>query len=136
MLSIGMGIYRKLVELGITPNIYRRELRQNPSYPATVYDVVSDNAIGTVHDAGVHCFREARVQIDIYALTVAEAESIAEQYFDALDNYHGTLSDETSPETTWDVRIRDAGMNPDMNFQEQPTLRRAEGRSRDYYILY
>lgn len=135
-MSIKIALYRKLVALGITPRVYHQTLPQNAEYPATVYDIVSDNAIGQVHDAGVHSFRRARVQIDAYAETASGADSAAEQYFDALDNFHGNLSDGLSPETVYDVRITDAGSNPDMSFQSEPTLRTISGQSRDFYILY
>jgi hypothetical protein len=134
--SIKAGIYNKLLSLGITAHIYYRELPQNPSYPATVYDVISDVVIGNVYDSGVHCFRRARVQLDVYALTVAAAEAAMEAYFDALDNFSGSLGGGESPSPFQDVVIFDEGANPDLDYEAEPTLRQIEGRSRDFMILY
>src|SRR3972149_535745 len=135
-LSIKAGIYNKLLALNITPYIYGRELPQNPNYPATVYYVISDVVIDNVHDEGVHCFRRARVQIDVYARTVAEAETAMEDYFAALDNFSGSIGDDMSPSQFTDVCIWDEGANPDLDFESESTLRDIEGRSRDFMILY
>jgi len=136
MSSIKAGIYNKLLELSVTPHIYLRELPQPPEYPATVFDVISDVVIGNVYESGAHCFRRARVQIDVYALTVAEAEDAMESYFDALDAFSGALGSGSSPSEFSDVAIFDEGANPDPEFEAEPTLRQIEARSRDFMILY
>lgn len=132
MRSIKAGLNDFLNRLGITAYIYMRELPQNPSYPATVFDVIDQVPIGRSHDTGVLPFREARVQIDIYAETVEEAEDAAERYFEAIGNYDGSLG---VPEFSY-VSIRYESNNPDPTFEEEPTLREIEGRSTDYKILY
>lgn len=134
--SIKAGIYNKLLSLGITPYIYYREFQRTPKYPATIYDLISDVVIGNVYDAGVHCFRRARVQLNVYALTAPEAEFAMEAYFDALDNFSGALGGGESPSPFQDVVIFDEGANPDLDYEEEPTLRQIEGRSRDFMILY
>lgn len=136
MISIKAGIHHKLVELAVTPYVYHRELPQDPSYPATVYDVVSDVTIGHTHDNLIVGFRRARVQIDVFAETVDAAEDAMEQYFAALAGYAGALGIGESPDAFLDVSIFDAGANPDLDFEAEPTLRRLEGRSRDFIILY
>lgn len=135
-LSIKAGIYNKLVSLAITPYIYHRELPQNPRYPATVYNVVSDVAINHTHDNLVVGFRRARVQIDVYALSVEEAEVAMEAYFAALAGFQGSIGDGFSPSQFTDVSIFDEGANPDLDYEEEPTLRNLEARSRDFMILY
>ena len=130
--SIKKAIYLFLTDKAITPYLYYRELPQNPTYPATVYDVISDIAIDHTHDYGVVGFRRARVQLDVYAETVEPAEDAMEKYFASLAGFKGSLG---VPGFT-DVSIFDAGSNPDLDFEEEPTLRRIEGRSRDFMILY
>jgi len=130
--SIKWAIYKILKTAAITPHIYARELPQNPSYPATVYDIVSQPPVELTHDVGVVGFRQARIQIDVYALTVAAAESAMEAYYELLKSYSDVIGDDASPETTVDVDIWDEGQNPDMDFEEEPTLRHIEGRSRDF----
>lgn len=136
MNSIKAGIYNKFAELAITPYIYHRELPQNPQYPATVYDLISDVVIGHTHDNLVTSFRRARVQIDVYAETVGAAENAMEEYFVALAGFKGSIGNGLSPSQFTDVSIFDLGANPDLDFEEEPTLRMIEGRSRDFSILY
>lgn len=135
-MSFKIAIYRKLLALGLTPKVYYRELPQNPTYPATVYDFLPEAPVDLTHDVGVVGFRKARIQIDVYALTVAEVETAMEGYFNALKSFSGVLSDGLSPATTWDFDIWDEGGNPDMSFDEEPTLRHVEGRSRDFMIHF
>lgn len=130
--SLKMGINSFLVTNAITPYIYHRELPQNPSYPATVYDIIDQVPMGRSHSEGVLPFREARVQIDMYAQTVEEAENILELYFNAMGSYDGSLG---APGFS-DVSIRYESTNPDMSFESEPTLRQIEGRSMDFKILY
>ena len=124
MKSIRAGIYNKLVALAITPYVYHNELPQNPSYPATVYDVISDVTIGHTHDSGVVGFRRTRVQIDVFAESVSEAEEAMEAYFAALAGFKGSIGDGLSPEQFTDVSIFDEGANPDLDsaWQDDPTL--------------
>jgi hypothetical protein len=129
--SIKTGLNLFLKAAGITPNIYLRELPQNPLYPATVYDIVSDIVLGHTHDPNVVCQRQARVQIDVYAETVTAAEDAMEKYFEMLAGYSGELGAGFT-----DVAIFDEGANPDLDFESEPTLRNIEGRSRDFMILY
>jgi hypothetical protein len=134
-MSFKIAVYRKLVSLGLTPKIYYRELPQNPSYPATVYSLISQAPVDLTHDVGVTGFRQARFQIDAYALTVAQAETAIEAYFEALKSFSGVLSDGLSPETTYDCDIWDEGRNPDQSFNDS-TLRHIEGRSHDFMIHF
>lgn len=136
MSSIKAGIYNFLSAGAVTPNIYHRELPQNPDYPATVYDLISDVTIGHTHDALVTGFRRARVQIDVYAETVSDAENAMESYFALMAGFTGSIGDGLSPQQFTDVSIFDSGANPDLNFEDEPTLRMIEGRSRDFIILY
>lgn len=136
MNSIKAGIYKFLEAAAVTPYLYHRELPQNPSYPATVYDIISDITICHTHDPGVVGFRRARVQIDVFAETVAEAEEAMEAYFALLAGYIGSMGDGESPEQFTDVSVFDAGSNPDLDYEAEPTLRALEGRSRDFMILY
>jgi hypothetical protein len=129
--SIKAGIYAFLKAAAVTPYLYHRELPQNPAYPATVYDLISDINLVHTHDQATGP-RQARVQLDVHALTVAEAEDAMERYFALLAGYSGSLG--VSGFT--DVAIFDEGANPDLSFEEEPTLRRIEGRSRDFMILY
>jgi hypothetical protein len=129
--SIKTGINLFLQAAKVTPCVYLGELPQNPSYPATVFDVVSDVVINHTHDPNVVGFRRARVQIDVFALTMAEAEDVMERYFELLAGYMGELGAGFE-----NVSIFDAGQNPDLDFKNEPTLRNIEGRSRDFYILY
>ena len=136
MSSIKGAIYTKLVALAITPKVYHNELPQNPSYPATVYSLISQAPVDLTHDVGVTGFRQARIQIDVYALTVSQAETAMEAYFEAFKSFSGILGDGLSPETTYDCDIWDEGGNPDMSFEEETTLRHVEGRSHDFMIHY
>jgi len=134
--SIKIQIYRKLVALAITGKIYDGELPQNPTYPVTVYDLIDEVAVGRNHESNNAPFREARVQIDVYAETTKAADDLIEQYFDALNSFDGSLGDGASPETLVDVVIRYANTNPRMDFNDQATLRSVKGRSMDFMILY
>jgi len=136
MPSIKAGIKNKLVSMGFTPYVYHYDLPQNPRYPATVYWIVDDFAIGHTHDPLVVGFRKARVQIDVYALTIAEVENAMESYVAALAGYIGNLSDGQSPETVWDVSIFDEGENPPERFKDQAVLKEVRGRSHDFMLLY
>lgn len=136
MNSIKAVVYSILKTAAITPHIYHGELPQNPSYPATVYDVVGDITIGHTHDNLVVGFRRARVQIDVFAESVSEAEEAMEAYFALMAGFKGSIGDGLSPEQFTDVSIFDAGANPDLDYQAEPTLRALEGRSRDFMILY
>lgn len=129
-ISIKAALYGFLKDQAITPYLYHRELPQNPSYPATVYDLVSQPPVDLTEDVGVVGSRKARVQIDVYALTVSEAEDAMERYFELLGSYSGSLG---VPGYA-DCDIWDEGANPDMDFEEEPTLRHIEGRSRDFMI--
>lgn len=131
---IKANFYQLLRTAAITPHIYFGELPQNPSYPATVYDFVSQPPVDLTHDVGVVGFRKARVQIDVFAETVAEAEAAIEAYYELLKSYSGSVGDGLSPETVIEMDIWDEGQNPDMDFEEEPTLRHIEGRSRDFMI--
>lgn len=130
--SIKAGIATKLAAAAITARVYHRELPVDPEYPATVYDVISDIPISYCHDANVIGFRRARLQIDVIAESVDAAEDAMEQYVALLGNFSGTLG--LAPFT--DVSILDAGANPDMDFEAEPTLRGLEGRSRNFFVLY
>ncbi len=130
--SIKSAIFSFLEASGITPAVYHRELPQEPAYPVTVYDLIDDVPIGHTYDPGVDGFRRARVQIDVYAETVDEAEDIMERYVDLLSGYEGSLGVAGFS----DVSVFDLGSNPDLDFEEEPTLRAIEGRSRDFQILY
>jgi hypothetical protein len=134
-MSFKIAIYRKLVSLGLTPKVYHKKLPQNPTYPATVYEFVSEPPVDLTHDVGVVGFRKARIQIDVYALTTAQAEAAIEGYFEALKSFSGVLSDGNSPATTYDCDIWDEGGNPDQSFNDS-TLRHIEGRSHDFMIQY
>lgn len=136
MSSIKSAIYQKLKTLAITPNIYHRELPQNPAFPATVYDKISESPVDLTHDVGTVSFRKARFQIDVYALTASAAEAAIEAYFNALCSFSGDLSDGLSPATTYDCDIFDEGQNPDMSFKDEKTLKNVEGRSRDFMIHF
>lgn len=135
-MNIKSIIYQKLLALGLTAKVYDAELPQNPEYPVTVYDLIDENPIGRSHDSNVAPFREARIQIDVFAATTAEADSLIEQYFDALNCFDGTLGDGASPETTVEAVIRYANTNPFMDFRQQVTTRLIRGRSMDFMILY
>lgn len=136
MNSIKAGIYNYLSAQAVTPYVYHRELPQNPSYPATVYSVISDITIGHTHDTNVVGFRRARIQIDVFAQTVDAAEDAMEQYFSLMAGFKGSIGNGLSPAQFTDVSIFDGGANPDLDFEDQATLRRIEGRSRDFLILY
>jgi hypothetical protein len=135
MSSIKGALYIKLVALAITSKVYDEELPQNPTYPATVYDLVDENPIGRNHD-GAAPFREARVQIDVFALSGFEADTLIEQYFDALQSFDGILGDGQSPETQYDVSIRYENTNPKQIFTDESALKTVRGRSMDFMILY
>lgn len=135
-MSIKTALWRKLVALGITAKVWDAQLPQNPEYPATVYDLIDENPIGRSHDSNVAPFREARVQIDVYASTTKEADDLIEQYFDALNSFDGDLSDGQSPETLTNVVIRYENTNPIMDFRDQVTTRQIRGRSMDFKLLY
>jgi hypothetical protein len=128
--SIKNGLNIFLQAAKITPYVYLRELPENPSYPATVFEIISDIVISHTHDTNVVGFRQARVQVDVYALTVAEAEDAMEKYFEMLAGFSGSLG------AGYDVAIFDEGANPDPSFENEPTLNTVEARSRDFMILY
>ena len=136
MNSIKANLFQFLRGLAITPEVYLANLPQDPGYPVTVFDVISDVPIAHTYENRTLCFRRARVQLEVYALTVGEAESAMEGYVAAMGNYRGSIGDGLSPESIADVSVRDSGSNPDMDFQEEPSLRMIQGRSRDFTVLY
>lgn len=135
MSSIKGAIYTKLAALAITPRIYDEELPQNPTYPATVYDLIDEVGVGRNHD-GAAPMRDARVQIDVFALSGFQADGFIEQYFAALQSFDGTLGDGQSPEMQYSVSIRYEATNPNQSFKDEKTLRNVRGRSMDFMILY
>ena len=77
MSSVKPYIYNLLSSAAITPYIYHHELPQDPSYPATIYDVISQPPVDLTHDKGTVGFRKARIQIDVIAESVDAAEVVA-----------------------------------------------------------
>lgn len=136
MNSIKANLFQFQRGLAITPEVYLANLPQNPGYPVTMFEVISDVPIAHTYEDQTLCFRRARVQLEVYALTVGEAESAMEGYVAAIGNYRRSIGDGLSPESFADVSIRDAGSNPDMDFQEEASLRMIQGRSRDFRVLY
>ena len=136
MSTIKAAIYKKLVALGITKWVYESSLPRNPRYPATVYQLIDTAPTDLTHDEGVVGFKKTRLQIEVYAEDVAEAESAIGQYFEALKSFSEPLGDGLSPETSYDVDTWDEGQNPDMDFENEVTLAEVTGRSRDFMIHY
>jgi hypothetical protein len=135
MTNIKIAIYQKLTALAITPEIYDGDLPDDVSYPVTAYDLIDEVPTGRTHDA-VAPFREARIQIDVYAASVAAADVLIEQYFQALQSCDEQLADGESPETVFDASIRYESTNPRMRFISEPTLADVYGRSMDFIVLY
>ncbi len=130
-------VYRILKAAAITAGgIYQNELPKNPTYPVTVYHIISETPVELTHDIGTVGFRQARVQIEVYALSVKAAEEAMEAYFDLLKSYSGTIGDGKSPETFTQVDIWDEGRNPDLDFQDEIVLHGVTGRSRDFTVLF
>lgn len=136
MSTIKAAIFKKLVSLGITKWVYESTLPDNPRYPVTVYQFIDTAPAELTHDEGVVGFRKTRLQIEVYAEDVAQAESAIEAYYEALKSFSGTLGDGLSPETSYDVDTWDEGQNPDMDFENEVTLAEVTGRSRDFMIHY
>lgn len=136
MSSVKANIYKHLVSLAITPEVYDGELPQNPTYPVTIYDLIDENPVGRSHDSNIASFRDARVQIDVYAATAAAADELIERYFAALNSFNGLIGDGNSPEVFVDLTIRYESTNPRLDFGDQPTTRPIKGRSMDFKIFY
>lgn len=134
-MTLQIALYRKLVALGITPNVYEEELPQNPTYPATVYSMIDAVPVGRSHDTGVMPFRDERFQIDVFAETVPVAKAAIERYFSELGSFDGVISDGESPETLHDVTIRYEATNPNQSFRDEKALS-VVGRSMDFKIFY
>jgi hypothetical protein len=135
-LSIKAFIAKKLADLAITQFVYADDLPKDPRYPATVYSVIDSTPGDLTHDVGVVGFRKARVQLDVYALDFDEAEAAIEQYFETFKSFSDDLGDGQSPETFLNVDIWDEGQNPDMDFEDESTLKAVTGRSRDFMVHF
>ena len=135
-MSIKYAIFLKLSALAITTKIWDAHLPQNPTYPTTVYDLIDEVPIGRSHDSNTAPFREARVQIDVFAQSGSQADDLIEQYFTALNSFDGVIADSLSPQTSYDVSIRYESTNPIMDFPAEPTLNIIRGRSMDFMIFY
>lgn len=131
MASIKAGIFKFLYTAAITPKVYHRELPEDPEYPATIFHVISDISISHTHDSQTGP-RQARLQLEVIAEDVETAEDAMESYFSLLAGYTGSLG----VAGFTDVAIFDEGMNPDLDFEDEPLLRNYEGRSRDFLIVY
>ena len=77
-----------------------------------------------------------RVSDHVFAESIDEAETAIEAYFELLKSYSAVLGDGQSPESHINADIWDEGANQDMDFEEEPTLREIEGRSRDFTIQW
>lgn len=128
--SLKAGLYSFLAANAITPYIYLRELPQNPSYPATVYDVTRDDTID-IHQQGPG-LRASIVQIDVLAETVAAAEEAMEKYYLLLAGYKGSLG----VAGFTNVAIYDEGLNLDMGFENESTGGKIEIRGRSFRVTY
>lgn len=128
--SIKLGIYDFIKRLKITTYCYMRELPQNPSYPATVYNL-TDDYTSDIHQQGPG-LREAIVQIDVLAETVKAAEEAMESYYVALAGYRGSLGIAGFT----DVCIYDEGMNLDEAFENESLNNKVEIRGRAFRIIY
>ena len=113
----------------VSTRIYLGTLPQKPTYPALVYDLVSDVSLGHSHD-GLVGPRAARFQIDGYATNVAAVETLMETVYAALAGYRGEMGDFLVDGAF------DYGAGPDERFKDEATLRNVEGRSRDFRIHY
>lgn len=133
MANLKEGLNAFLTASAITALVYHQDLPQNPTYPATVFDVIDQIPVGRNHDNGVLPMREARVQIEVFAETLAAAESAAEQYFELLGNYDGSLgvAGLTNVSIRWDAD------NPDpLAPLDTVILRTLFARSMDFIVLY
>lgn len=130
--SLKKALYKFIKDLGVTTYVYPGELPQNPNYPVTIFDIIDEVPIGRTHDIGKLPMREARVQLDIYAESMSEAEDAAEKYFHILGHFEGTfgVAGFTKVSCRWDNN------NPDPSFKQEPTLSDIYGRSMDFIILY
>jgi hypothetical protein len=136
MTNIKANILNKLRSLAITAVVWEGDLPQNPTYPTTVFDLIDEVPVGRSHDSDVSPFRDARVQIDVYAETRAQADDLIELYYVALNSFDGLVGDGASPETSVDMVIRYESTNPNLNFQAESTTRVIKGRSMDFKIFY
>lgn len=137
MTSIVAAIHKKLTDLAITPEIYNEMAEQNPSYPLTVFDLVDETGIGRPYDSGVIPFREGRVQVDVYALSIKDAEDAIEDYVQNLGNWDGIITvTAVSPEVSFDVSIRFANRNPGSSYRDQAALKEVVKRSVDFMVVY
>ncbi len=134
--SIKATVYRILKAAAITPHIYQNGLPKNPLYPATVYHIISEPPVDLTHDVGTVGFRQSRIQLEVYATTVAAAEAAIEAYYALLKSYTGAIGNGESPETFVEVDVWDEGRNPDLDFQDEVTLKNVVGRSRDFTVLF
>jgi hypothetical protein len=136
MSTLQIALYRKLVALNITPYIYEDQLPQDSLYPATVYSMIDAVPVGRSHDSNVTPFREERIQIDVFAESVADAKYAIERYFVALSSFDGPLGDGRSPESHYDVSVRYEATNPSQDFTNEVTTRNIKVRSMDFMIFY
>ena len=138
--SIKAAVFSFLKAQAITPYIYHRELPQNPSYPATIYDVIDDVTVCHTYDKVVGP-RRARVQLDVIGETsdIDAIEEAMEKYYVVMAGFSGSLGVAGYE----DVAIFDGGANPIYDFrsefsmmESEPLLKNLEVRSRDFMFLY
>lgn len=130
MATIKAGVKAFLEAAAITPNIWEGELPEDPELPATVFHIIDDIATVTTHDGKLGPFN-ARLQLEVIAEDVDTVEAAMESYYSLLVPYSGIFGAGFN-----DVAIFDEGANPDLNFENEPTLRDLEGRSHDFLIVY
>jgi hypothetical protein len=137
MSSIVAAINKKLVDLAITPDVYNEMAEQNPDYPLTVFDYIDEAGFGRSHDTGVMPFREGRFQVDVYALSIKDAEDAIEAYIQALGHFDGLITvTAVSPEIVFDTSIRFANRNPGSSYRDEAALKEVIKRSVDFIVVY
>jgi hypothetical protein len=130
--SIKKGLISFLKAVAITARVYPNELPKNPTYPATVVDVIDQVPVAETIEVGVVPARRSRIQIDVYSENFTQAEELQEKYFNLLSNFKGSLGVAGMK----DVVIKFDRHNPDKVFIDKPVLKDVEGRSMDFMVTY
>lgn len=88
----------------ISTRMYPLVLPQDPTLPALTYQRISGPRIHKL--TGTTGRARARLEIDSWAETYTEAQSLAAAVRASLDGFIGTLTDGNSPESTRSATIR------------------------------
>jgi hypothetical protein len=117
------------------PRIYPSRLPQKPTLPAVVYNVVSPGKLHS-HDGGLNSkLARPRIQVDVWAVTYDEAQTLMEAIETALGGYVGPAG--TSNDRIEGAFVEDGGAGDhDEETPQLPDGSKPFRASRDFFVWH